>query len=343
MRIAGYQPRTRPERLFQVPAGRTKSSGQVATGDVRTRETVTLGDGREVQPLKSLSGETLLSLASQSALKAAAGTSLPASVTNAFAPAEFLMLNSGDYHGAQHPIKVGQTVKTLARNSGRTEQRAEFLNQVALVHDADERIMLNGNGNYSFKEGAAPARVPVTLAWMDVNQGGLQERFGWNKGEFQEAKALIAGTEHPLNDTVGPKTKNNLPDYDGKSAQNVLAEQLQAVPADRRTTITEEVQLLRFADQSAEYLQGEKSAKESVSGLSREIGVPEDALLAGTPSFVGGLGKDNEAFGDLPRKVLQTLTSDLDIEAPIYTSEQLHGFLSDSQNQALGRIRSGWS
>lgn len=105
----------------------------------------------------------------------------------------------------------------------------------------------------------------------------------------------------------------------------------------------EEIQMLRFADQSAEYVQGEAAAKESVRGLSAEIGVPEDALMAGTPAFVAGLGKDNETFGDLPQKVLKTLSQDLDIEAPVYSSEQLHGFLSDSQNQQLASIRNGWS
>lgn len=344
MQILTHQNRIqRPERIFQTPQGRKANQGQVQV-DSGPQETIQL-EGRQgkFKPLTSLSGKTLLSQASESALRLAGSTSLPAQVTSNFAPAEFLMLNSGDYHGAQHPINVADTVTTLAKNSGRSEERAQFLGQVALIHDADERILMDGQGNYSYKEGAAPARVPVTLAWMDKNQGQLQERFEWGNQEFKEAKALIAGTEHPLNDTTGPKRHNNLPGLDGKSAAAVLKEQLQGLPKDRQSEVLEEVQLLRFADQSAEYLNGVDAARTSVIGLASEIGAPQDALLKGTPGFLSGLGRDNEAFGDLPVATSQNLVKEMDLQAKVYSPEELHGFLSDQQTHSLESVKSGLS
>ena len=178
---------------------------------------------------------------------------------------------------------------------------------------------------------------------MDLNQEGLQERFQWEGGDFREAKALIAGTEHPLNDSVGPKSQNNLESYDGKSSKELLKEQLQALPAERRAELVEDIQLLRFADQSAEYLHGKEAALESVRGLSREVKLPEDVLIGGTPNFVKQLGSDNEAFGDLPQKMLNSLKKELAIDAPVYTAEKLHGFLSDEQIGKLKSIKNGLS
>lgn len=344
MRI-GFQAATqRPERIFQTAAGRNTNAGQIKTEAQSSApsEQVTL-QGREgsFAPLRSLSGETLLGQASQSALDVASGANLPSMVTSKFAPAEFLMLNSGDYHGAEHPVKVANATETLAKNAGVSPERAEFLRDVSLLHDADERILMNGNGDYSYSEGGVKARVPVTLAFMDLNQEGLQERFDWSNSEFKEAKALIAGTEHPLNDKVNDSRSNNLPEYDGKSAAGVLRDQLQGLPKDKQAQVTEELQIMRFADQSAEYFSGVDSARESVQGLSNEINVPYDALLKDTPNFIGGLGKDNEAFDDLPAQTTKALIQDLGIEseARVFSAEELHGFMSPAQASSLADVK----
>ncbi|MGE0493917.1 MAG: hypothetical protein AB7S38_32210 [Vulcanimicrobiota bacterium] len=338
MRIADIP---RLQSVFQTRAARTEPTGKVETEQQPTERVTLKGRSGEFAPLRSLSGKSLLAMASQTALQAASVAGLPAAVTSAFAPAEFLMLNSGDYHNAQHPVNVGETVKTIAGNAGRSPERVDFLGQVSLIHDADERILMDGQGGYSYKEGAAPARVPVTLAWMDLNQDALQDRFGWNGGQFDEAKALIAGTEHPLNDRVGPNRTYNLPEFDGKSSQAVLAEQLAGLPEERRAAVLEEIQMLRFADQSAEYLNGNDQARQAVVGLSSEIGVPAEALLKGTPSFVGGLGQDNEAFGDLPIATSRNLAAEFKLQAHIYEPAELHGLLSQPQRAALDGVKLG--
>lgn len=345
MRIGFQTNINRPERIFQNPAGRKAASGQIKKEQPSSapQKRITL-QGREgsFKPLVSLSGDTLLNQASQSALDVASGANLPSMVTSRFAPAEFLMLNSGDYHGAEHPVKVAKATETFAKNAGISKERAEFLRDVSLLHDADERILMDGNGNYSYADKGVKARVPVTLAFMDLNQDALQERMGWSKGEFQEAKALIAGTEHPLNDNVGAGRINNLPDYDGKSAAGVLKEQLIALPKERQSQVLEELQIMRFADQSAEYLDGVESARTSVKDLASELEVvPYDALLKGTPNFIDGLGKDNEAFADLPVQTGRALITELGLEgqARIFTPQELHGFMSSDQSRTLAEVK----
>ncbi len=260
-----------------------------------------------------------------------------------FAPAEFLMLNSGDYHDAQHPIGVAQTVGTMARNSGRTESRAQFLEKVGLIHDADERILLDDQGAYNYKEGAAPARVPVTLAFMDLNEGALKERFQWNDNEFKEAKVLVAGSEHPLNDEVGAKQQNHVGGYHGKSPKAVLREALEQLPSDRRAEVMEEVQMLRYADQMSEYGGGVEASKEAVLGLSNEIGVPAEVLLKGNAAFLAGVGKDNEAIKDLPLATLDGLSQEFKVAPKVFEPEELFGLLSEGQRRSIEETRRGIS
>lgn len=345
MRVTSPNPQItfRPEVVFQSGAGRVANQGVVETASPEPTEQVQLsGRSGSFAPLRSLSGKSLQASASAAGLQAASAAGLPAAVLSYFTPAEFLMLNSGDYHNAQHPINVANTVANLAGNAGRSPERVDFLQQVALLHDADERILLDGEGNYSYAEGAKPARVPVTLAFIDLNAEALSDRFGWSGEQLQEAKALIAGTEHPLNDEVTAKRTNHLPQFDGKSAEMVLREQLAALPEDRRGAVVEDLQLLRFADQSANYALGVDASRQTVTGLAHEIGAPAEALMKGTPSFLGGLGKDSATFKDFPQATTAKLISDLDLTgASQYSPEQLHSFFSPAERDALESVKKG--
>jgi hypothetical protein len=330
--------------VFQTGAGRAAQTGKVENkAGQEPAERVELSGRRgNFAPLRSLSGKSLQQSASAAGLQAANLAGLPAAVLQYFTPAEFLMLNSGDYHNAQHPINVANTVANLASNAGRSPERVEFLQQVALIHDADERILLDGQGNYAYAEGAKPARVPVTLAFIDLNSQALSERFGWDGGQLLEAKALIAGTEHPLNDEVTAKRSNNLLGLDGKSAETVLRESLEALPKERQSVVAEEVQLLRFADQSANYAQGMEASRETVKGLANEIGVPAEVLMKGTPSFLAGLGQDSTTFKDFPQATMGKLKMGLGLDhAIVYSPQELHGLFSPTERQALESVKSG--
>jgi hypothetical protein len=335
------QPKLRPEVVFQSGTGRTAQSGQVDTTSEPTEQVQLSGRDGGFAPLRSLSGQSLQGTASAAGLAAAGAAGLPAAVLRYFTPAEFLMLNSGDYHNFQHPINVASTVANLASNSGRSLERVEFLEQVALLHDADERIMLDGQGNYSYARGAKPARVPVTLAFIDLNAEALSERFGWSGTELLEAKALIAGTEHPLNDEVTAKRHNNLPQFDGKTAEALLRESLAALPKDRQAVVAEEVQLLRFADQSANYTLGVEASRDTVRGLSNEIGVPSEVLLKGTPSFLAGLGEDSTTFQDFPQATTRKLAAEMGLDASVYSAQVLHSFFAPAERAALETVRAG--
>ena len=342
----GQNPRLiHPERIFQSGAGRAKASGQTVSRqmpETPSERVVLSGRSKTFSPLKSLSGHTLSSHASRLGQEAANAAGLPASVASYFTPTEFYMLNSGDYHDSQHPQNVAGTVAEMATNSGRSSERARFLSQVALLHDADERIVLDGNGNYSTLQGAKPARVPVTLAFMDINEEGLSERFGWTRDDFSEAKALIAATEHPLNENAPGSHRNyGLPAYDGKNSATVFEESLENVAPSRRAALLEDAQIMRFADQSANYLQGVEAARRTVSGLANEIGAPAEALQKGTPDFLEGLGKDSEKFQDRPQAVFQELRHSFQLEnsSQLYKSGALHRFLSDDQRAALASVK----
>lgn len=345
MRLTSHSPQTsfRPEVVFQNGAGRVANKGSVESAAPEPSEQVQLsGRSGTFTPLRSLSGKSLQGSASAAGLQAASAAGLPATVLSFFTPAEFLMLNSGDYHNAQHPINVANTVANLAENAGRSAERVDFLQQVALLHDADERILLDGEGNYSYAEGAKPARVPVTLAFIDLNAEALSERFGWSGEQMREAKALIAGTEHPLNDEVTAKRTNHLPQFDGKSAETVLREQLAALPEERRGAVVEDLQLLRFADQSANYAQGVEASRQTVAGLANEIGAPAEALMKGTPAFLGGLGQDSTFFKDFPQATTEKLIADLELKGTSqYSPEQLHSFFSPAEREALDTVKKG--
>lgn len=297
----------------------------------------------EKQPLASLSGYLFSSHSSQAGKEAASAAAggLPALVTNYFTSEEWLQLNPGEYHDPEHPVLVADTVKTLAKGAGRSPERVAFLQQVAILHDVDDRVTLDGNNNFEFKEGASPARVPFTLAFMDSNKAELQKRFDWNTEQFLEAKALIAGTEHPLNDQVGPKQEHNLPGYHGKSPKTILQEQIQALKPENQSRALEDIPLLRYADQSAEYQEGIPGAKETVQGLADEIKVPYSALIQTTSGFVGGLGQDNPALGDEPSVVLNQVSKELGLKTQQGSSQpaKLREFLSPEHQKSLAEIQ----
>ena len=337
--------RLRAETVFQSGAGRNTKMGTVRRPiAAEPAEQVTLS-GRQggFAPLRSLNGKALQQMASSAGLQAAQSAGLPAAVLQYFTPAEFLLLNSGDYHDAQHPINVANTVANLAGNAGKSSERVEFLQQVALLHDADERILLDGQGKFAYAEGAKPARVPVTLAFMDLNAEALSQRFGWKGTDLAEARALIAGTEHPLNNEPNEKRQYGLPEFDGKTSEAVFREALQALPQDRREVVAEEYQLLRFADQSANYAKSVEDSRSTIRGLSNEIGVPADILLKGSPAFLAGLGQDSVAFKDLPQATTRKLIAELGLSGSthVYQPEELHGLFSAAESRAIEASKTG--
>ncbi|MBX3169812.1 MAG: HD domain-containing protein [Candidatus Eremiobacteraeota bacterium] len=238
------------------------------------------------QPLE-VGGAARLARSGEAAAQSAATAngSLPALVLRYFTVGEWARLNPGHYHDQEHPVHVANTVAEVAGNLGRSPERAEFLQQVALLHDVDERI-----GQSS---AVSPARAPVTLEWMDRNQEALGGRFGWNSADFAEAKALIARTDFPFDE----KPKNLSTRYDGQSPIMLYQNLLAAVPEERRQQTMEDGLILRFADQTGNYTVDAEQSARYIAGLGDEmrgvgINITNEQLAKGSPDFLRAAGLD---------------------------------------------------
>ena len=224
-------------------------------------------------------------------MAAAAASGLPGLALAYFSPREWSQLNPGRYHDESHPVHVAETVGEVASNLGRSPERANFLQQVALLHDVDERIDLKSGQ----QNPVTPARVPVTLEWMDRNSEALSERMGWNSTDLLEAKTLIARTDFPFNDAP----KNLGTRYDGQAPVQLYENLLQQLPPERRQQTMEDGLVLRFADQTANYTGGKEQARHYVQGLVEEfqgVGIPInfETMAKGNPTFLASAGTDLE-------------------------------------------------
>lgn len=206
-----------------------------------------------------------------------------------FALAELQSLNSGYYHDSCHALEVAELAFEVALAFGLTPARAEFLKQVALVHDADPRVCSQTG---EVQEGT-PARVQVTLAWMESEREKLEARFGWEGYQFEEACALIARTDYPFDRT--PKCCGTR--FDGRSPFEVYRETLGRLPRELREACLRDGLLLRFADQAAAYVKGFARARQSVLDLVDElknagVSIQLADSLKKTPEFLNQIGKD---------------------------------------------------
>ncbi|MBN9415105.1 MAG: hypothetical protein J0I12_06670 [Candidatus Eremiobacteraeota bacterium] len=208
-----------------------------------------------------------------------------------FSADEFQALNSGSYHNFDHPIVVADAAGGFAHGMGWSPERKQFIQQVALLHDADDRSQV---GSDNVKTGS-PARAQVTLEWMDQQKGELCERFGWQPEQFTEAKALIARTDFPFDD----KPRNPMgTKYDGQSPLQVYKDLLSEMPKSKQAEVLKDGLALRFADQAGFYAGSFDMAVEAVEGLCKElqgVGVPTNlaSSLKVTPGFLASAGKDN--------------------------------------------------
>lgn len=271
------------------PAARTRSSAPAPEAALDlislNGQVLESGGGARVQAgqLGQAAAQTGLTAAT------AAGGGLPALVLKYFTPGEWAQLNPGVYHDEYHPVHVANTVADVAQGMGRTPERAEFLQQVALLHDVDERVNLaTGQQNKT-----SPARVPVTLEWMDRNQEAISGRMGWDGTDFAEAKALIARTDFPFNDkarTLGTR-------YDGQAPVGLYEKLLQELPAERRQQTMEDGLMLRFADQVGNYSVDTEQSSRYIAGLAEEmrgvgIQITTEQLAKGSPDFLRSVGTE---------------------------------------------------
>jgi hypothetical protein len=236
-------------------------------------------------------------------------------------PPEMLSSNTGYYHDIAHPVNVAGAVGELAASAGRLAHRIRFLQQVALLHDFDERIDLE-----HVEQGPVfgmPARVQVTLAWLDRNRRVLQQRLHWRDQEFVEAQCLIARTDYPF-DTVARRYGTT---YDGATPQSLYRDLLAKLPRTRRGPVMQDAVLLMFADQIGNYLGSQEQSLAAVLGLGQELGVPGQVLLHGAADYHRSVGHDIQ--------VDRKLAEELRMEVELPTREQLEHWLSPESQRNL--------
>ncbi len=204
-----------------------------------------------------------------------------------FSSTEFQALNSGTYHNFDHPLVVADAAGAFGQGLGWSPERKQFIQQVALLHDADDRSQVDSG---EVKTGT-PARAQVTLEWMEQQKDQLSGRFGWSPEQFVEAKALVARTDFPFDDK--PKAAMGTR-YDGQSSVQVYQELLQQLPKEKQTEVMRDGLALRFADQAGFYANSFDMAVESVQGLAQELNMGLAGSLKFTPTFLGGVGKDTQ-------------------------------------------------
>jgi len=204
-----------------------------------------------------------------------------------FSSTEFQALNSGSYHNFDHPIVVADAAAAFAPGLGWSPERKQFIQQVALLHDADDRTQADSG---EVKTGT-PARAQVTLEWMDQQQCELSQRFGWSSEQFVEAKTLIARTDFPFDDKEKQPMGTR---YDGQSSVQVYQDLLKQLPKEKQAQVLVDGLALRFADQAGFYANSFDMAVESVQGLAKELNMGLAGSLKFTPTFLSGVGKDNQ-------------------------------------------------
>ncbi len=272
------------------------AAGPVGSGEVQPQDTLVVSADTSELTSKALRWEPAVSLvnpkAEQLARSSAAswqGTACSGVAELAaryFSSTEFQALNSGSYHNFEHPLVVAEAAGKFAPGLGWSPERKQFIEQVALLHDADDRTQVDSG---EVKTGT-PARAQVTLEWMEQQKEQLSQRFGWNPEQFVEAKALVARTDFPFDDK--PKAAMGTR-YDGQSSVQVYRDLLAQLPENRQAEVMRDGLALRFADQAGFYANSFDMAVESVQGLAKELNTGLAGSLKFTPTFLEGVGKDN--------------------------------------------------
>lgn len=232
----------------------------------------------------------------------------------------FQSWNSGSYHDDYHAMYVAEVISAMAARRLRDPERRLFLTQAALLHDADPRPA----------HLATPASVHRTLEWMLRHRDGLQAQLCWTDLAFDTALALIARTDFPFDD----KPRKSATRFAAMSPYQVYRELLGKLPAESRERTFEDAQMLRFADQCANYCRDYATASRSVDDLSLEMhnnGIAMTRWDLDTPRFLDALASD--AHWD------QRMASELGLRARVFSGVELRQSLTPAMQLNIERNR----
>ena len=224
--------------------------------------------------------------------------------------------NPGSYHDSLHPMYVAEVVAALATSLEREPDCRGFLCQVALLHDADPR------------PAGTPASVFRTLEWMVTHKTSLLRTLQWTDAAFDVALVLIARTDFPFDN----KPRHLGTCFDGHSPYTLYRELMGRLPVELRAEVLENGQLLRFADQCANYCRDFETASLSVDDLSQEmarVGRPVSRWDLDTATFLDSLASDSSWDARLQHE--------LEIEGRVFTRSELMQLLPGPVRNRLQR------
>lgn len=249
-------------------------------------------------------------------MKAPAAPHIQALTHRLFGDKAFQEWNSGSYHDSLHAMYVAEVVSALGRQRRYQPDRQLFLALVALLHDADPR------------PAGTPASVPRTLEWMWLRREWLQLTLGWTDLAFATALALIARTDFPFDTT--PRRNETM--FDGLSPLALYRNLLLQLDPEARAAAFEDAQLLRFADQCANYSRDFATASLSVDDLADEMseaGEPVTRWDLDTATFLDGVGGDS----GLDRR----LAREIGLEARVFQQGEMIQLLPQAMRDAAAR------
>ena len=263
------------------------------------------------------------------------------------------------YHGREHTADAANMAYNLAQGREFTANdkalfdtinaKAEFLSQVALLHDIDP-TRLAGKA----------ARVPATLAWMKTPEadGIMHEKFHWDAQRTEMAKAMIQRTEFPFDGAkVGEKIamgflRGKTPTYGddirlGIGLKEISEYYANASPAERyedmvsklspnaREFVLREAPILsEFSDKGSVYFKKPNETLMAVEGLGNETTGQPESFLKTTSDFLGSIGnpKNFEIDVQIARKFgLEMKYPGFEDIANILNKEEIDNWRSNRQ------------
>ncbi len=201
--------------------------------------------------------------------------------------AQFDRLHSGIYHDAWQAQTVSKLASGMATQAGFSRKESRFLAQVALLHNADERLCVNTGERTPL----APPQVHTTLDWLLANRDSICRHFCWTKHNFHMACALIARTCFPFDGE--PRLLGEA--FHGKSPVDIAAHFVNLLPVEQREDALRLGLILRFADQIANFTGNWKRVQVAMSGLVKELqagGVTTTVSDLGSAAFLTNAGND---------------------------------------------------
>ncbi len=201
--------------------------------------------------------------------------------------ARFERLHSGLFHDVKQAMTTSKLASAMAGRAGYSRKESRYLAQVALLHNADERLDPKSGER---RPHTAP-QTHNTLDWMLQNRDALSLHFCWTKSNFNMACYLVARTCYPFD--AQPRLIGQ--NFHGKSPVEVAAHFLEMVPTELREEAVRLALILRFADQVSNYTQNMKRVQLALTGLVVELqtgGVSVNIGDLRTGAFLAAVGTD---------------------------------------------------